>query len=541
MSMTETRPAESPAAPPVAPAPRPAILDWFTSADHKRIGVAYLWTSLAFAAVAAVAVVVLRFELVGEGLDTLTRQEGAQWYSLLFTSAFFLFLLPAFLGLATHLVPLQLGARRLAFPRLHQWAYWVYLSGGVVVVVSYLMKGGPYAAQALLAPPGSAQAGQSSDLWLLGMGAVSVAAVAAAAGLAATIVTFRPPGMSLDRTAAFTWGTLVGSVVLALAVPVFVAGLLLHGINIHHGGTFFTDGAGPRIWQLTLWFGMRPELFATVVFGAAALSEVVPTFARRRLLSYQGALALLGAMGALSFAVWAYEKQAAAAPLAPTFSVASVLPWLPLGLLLLMWLGTLALGRPRVAAAVAFALGAVVCLAAALAGGVSGLIVDVPGGSAWAEGHTFLLLFGFPVFALSAAVYYWAPKIWGRHLNEVLGFLQFLLLVAGTLAATVPYYTGLRDEPRFAIDLTGDALNYGRIAAAGDALLVLALLVLFVNLVGAAAGKGKAAAADAWDAGATLEWLADSPPPPWNFTAGAVPPIRSEQPVLDLRTDRGEI
>jgi cytochrome c oxidase subunit 1 len=530
VSVVETRPDDAP------PARRPAAADWFTSADHKRVGVAMLWTSLAFAAVTAVAAVALGIESVGKGIDFLDGGRDLQYQTLLLSSVFYLFLLPAFLGLAVYLVPLQIGARRSAFPRLHQFAYWLYVGGGVVVVASYLTSGGPYGAQALLGTPAAAQGGQASALWILGMGAVVLALVVTAAGIVATVTTLRAPGMTLDRAPVFTWSAFVGSIVLALSLPVFGAGLLLHGVNLASGGDLWTSNAMQNVWQHTLSIWMRPEILALLVFTAGAVSEVVTGFGRKRLLAYVPALGLIGAIGALTFVVWASEKVRPDAPLAPTQTVQAVLVFAPLGLLLLMWLGTLASGRPRPSAALVLAAGAVVMLAVGLAGGVSGLIVDVTGGTAWAQGHGEVLYVAVPVFALSAAAFYWAPKIWGRFLNEPLGYLQFLALIGGFLLSTVPAYTGLRDAKRYAVDFTGDELTFARLAAAGTILVVVGLVLFAVNLVGAAMGRGKVAAADAWEDGATLEWLAPSPPPPWNFTDDQIPPIRSEQPVADLRT-----
>lgn len=535
MSVVETRPDDAP------PARRPAAADWFSSADHKRVGVSMLWTSLAFAAVTAIAAVALRVEGVGKGIDFLDGGKDLQYQTLLLSSAFYLFLLPAFLGLAVYLVPLQIGARRIAFPRLHQFAYWLYLGGGAVVVASYLTSGGPYGAQALIAPPSAAQGGQASALWVLGMGAVVLALLLHAAGIIATVTALRAPGMTLDRAPVFTWSAFVASIVLALSLPVFGAGLLLHGVNLASGGDLWTSNAMQNVWQHTLSIWMRPEILVLLVFSAGVVSEVVAAFSRKRLLAYVPALGLVGAVGALTFTVWASEKVRPGAPLAPTQTIQAALLFAPLALLVLMWLGTAATGRPRPSASLVHGVGAVLMLGVGLAGAVSGLIVDVNGGTAWAEGHGEVLLFAVPVFALSAAAFYWAPKIWGRHLSEALGYLQFLALVGGFLLSTVPAYTGLRDAKRYAVDFRGDELTWARIAAAGTILVVIGFVLLAVNLVGAALGRGKPAAADAWDEGATLEWLATSPPPPWNFAVDDIPPIRSEQPVLDLRSTRGDV
>jgi cytochrome c oxidase subunit 1 len=530
VSVAETRPVD-------APARRPAVADWFNTADHKRVGVAMLLTSLAFGAVTAVVAMDLGVESFTEGLGFLGHGKALQYQTLLATSAFYLFLLPAFLGLAVYVVPLQIGARRAAFPRLHQFAYWLYFGGGVVVVASYLVDDSPYSAHALLRRPMVTPAGDASALWLLGMGAVVIALLVTAAGLVATVTALRAPGMTLDRAPAFTWAAFVASVVLALSLPVFGAGLLLHALNLATSGKLWASNAMGNVWQHTLSIWMRPEILVLLVFVAGAVSEVVAAFARKRLLAYTPALGLIAATGALTFAVWASEKVRPDAPLAPTQTIQAALLYAPLGLLVLMWLGTVALGRPRPSAALVHAAGAVLMLALGLAGGISGLVVDVDGGTMWAQGHTEALLFAPAAFALAAAVYYWAPKIWGRFLDERLGYLQFLALVGGFLLATIPAYTGLRDAERYTVLFSGDEQTFARIATVGTALVVIGFALFVLNVALAAMGRGRVAAADAWDDGATLEWLAPSPPPPWNFTDEEIPPIRSEQPVLDLRTD----
>ena len=533
MSITETRP-EAAAEPPAPSPDRPAVVDWFTSADHKRIGVAYLYTSLLFAVVATVGALGAGIERLSDGLQLIDKSGDLQLQTLYLSATFFLFLAPAFLGFATYLVPLQIGARRIAFPRLHGFAYWLYLGGGAIVVSSYLVDGGPSAARSLIAPPGSALGGQASDLWVLGMGAVAVAAVLAAAGLVATLATMRAPGLTFERLPLFSWATLASSGLIALATPVFIAGLVLMRVNLHHGGELFTGHTGALIWQHVLWLHGRPELFALLVMGAGVVSEVVPIAARKPLPAYRPAQFMLGAAAVLPLLVWAFDHNAANAPLAPTFSIWASLAFAPLGLLLLLWLGSIAQGRPRPTAAFVFSMGFVLVLVAAGAGAVSGLVSPVRGGTAWAEGHLGLLFVAAPTFALAAASFYWAPKIWGRHLSEVLGYLQFLLLLGGAVLAFGPDYAGLRDFPRWSMDTSGDFTKWFRISFAGIALIVLSFVVFVANLAGAVwARRGRPAAADPWG-GATLEWAAPSPPPPWNFEPDTLPEVRSEQPLLDV-------
>src|SRR4051812_36153715 len=215
-SSTDADAPEVPRAEP--PEPRPALVEWLTASDHKRVGIAWLLTSLVFAAVAGFAVLGIKVELFGSGLQVFDRDNQGQLYTLAIAASLYLFLLPAFIGLATFLVPLQVGARRIALPRLHAFAYWLYVGGGVVTVVSYLVEGGPYAARGLLVPPGAEQAGHASDLWLFGFITVLAAIALSFAGLVATAITARARGMRLDRSPVFTWSVVVAGSLVVLTI-----------------------------------------------------------------------------------------------------------------------------------------------------------------------------------------------------------------------------------------------------------------------------------------------------------------------------------
>lgn len=532
MSITETRP-ETTAGEATPAAPQPALVEWLTGTDHKRIGASFLVSAAVFGLAAIVASGAVRLELWTSGRQ-LVHEDTVRYHTLFFTAVFWLVLAPAFWGLATHLVPLQIGARRLAFPRAQALAYWLWLGGGALAVVSYIGDG-PAAADALVIPPGPATGGDASQLWILGMALVSLAAVIVAANLLATLVTMRAPGMTFERVPVFAFAAAGASAVTALAVPVFGAGLAVHEVDVALGGSFWTGKGSADAWQHLLWLHARPELAALLVMAAGVISEIVPTFARHRLPAYRRALFLVGAVAALSVAVWAFDKPSAGAPLAPTFAVGPALVYAPLALLVLMWLATLGLGRPRPSAALAHALGAVVVLAVGAAGAVSAAAVPVGEATAWAEGHLGLLLVAPAALAAAAGLHYWAPKIWGRLLNEWLGYLSALLLTAGFVGAYGPYYAGLRDAPRFSLDTGGDLTAWNRLATLGWAAAVLGFVVLVGNLaLSVWARRGAPAGDDPWG-GATLEWTTPSPPPYDNFPPGTLPGIRSEQPAADVR------
>lgn len=528
MSITDTRP-ETEADEALVTQPAPPVVEWLVGADHKRRGAAFLVTAAVFGLVAVVASGAVRLELWSSGRQ-LVHEDTARYHTLLYSSLFWLVLGPAFWGLATYVVPLQIGARQLAFPRAQALAYWLWLGGSILVVSSYVGDG-PGSADALLIPPDKVAGGDASQLWIVGMGLVSLAAVIVAANLLATLVTMRATGMTFDRVPVFAFATAAASVVTVLAVPVFAAGLAIHAIGAFIGGAFWAQGSGREAWEHLLWLHARPELAALLVMAAGVLSEVVCTFARQRLWAHRRALALVGAMAAASLAVWAFGATSAGAPLAPTFAVGSAAIYLPLALLVLMLLATLGRGRPRPSAALAHALGAVAVLAVGAAGAVSAAAVPVGEATGWAEGHLGFLLVAPCALAAAAGLFYWAPKIWGRRLDEWLGYLSALLLTGGFVLAYGPYYAGLRDAPRFTLDTAGDLTGWNRLATVGWVLAVLGFAVVLVNMaVSLAARRGAPAGDNPWE-GATLEWATSSPPPFDNFPTGAVPGARPEAPA----------
>jgi cytochrome c oxidase subunit I len=524
-----------------APAARPPSLGWLTSGDHKPIGIAYLVTALVFLLVALGAALAIRAETLSTGFDVVDSDTQGQLFTLYATAAFFLAVLPAWLGLAVYVVPLQIGARRIAFPRMQAFALWLFAGGGVVAVVSYLVDGGPSAAEALLVPPGAFRGGDASDLWLLGLGAVTLASTLTAANLISTVITLRAPGMTLSRAPVFSVATLVGGSVALLALPVFAAGLILHGVNLGWSGTFWDGQVGVSAWQKLLSLGGRPELFVPLIFGVGALAEIAQVMARRPLLDRRAVLGGLGGAGALSFLAWAYERaDVAAAPLAPHASIVQAAAFAPLAIAVLVCLGTIARGRPRAAAPLLTAVLGVLALVVAGVGVVSALLVDVQPGTDWATGHFDLLYLAAPLLLLVAALTYWAPKLWGRALHEGLAGLTALALFAGAVITCGSFYAGLRDTPRYAIEPTGsDVEGWYVIALIGSIIVGLGILALLANVARAALSRrAPVAQADPWG-GETLEWLAASPPPGHNFEADTIPPIRSDRPLADLRTAGG--
>ena len=539
MTITETRPEDVEPAPSQETAPAPA--GWAATADHKRLGLAFVAGSLAFLLIGGVLGMALRLELVSEGVQYVGGNFG-RVFSMHATIAAVLFLGPAWIGVSTYVVPLQIGAARLAFPRLHAFALWLYLLGGALLVIAY--AAGPPAGLGITTsspiPPEAGGGSAANSLWIVSLGLVSAATVLAAVDLAVTVLTQRTEGLTLARVPMFTWATLVAALATVLATPVFLAGLVLLYLDQHFGGDLFraSNPGGQAVWQHTLWLFGRPEIYLLALPGLGAACDVVATHARQPLAGSGAARAAIGAFGVLSFTAWAAGTKVADAIVLPTYTPLTSLVALPVGLLALLWLSTLARGRPRLHPSVLFVAGFLaLCGFGALNAAVAGLVgVD---GEQWATGHVHTVAFGAPTLLLFGALYHWGPKAFGRLPSQALGAAAFLGLFGGFfLLGLGSYLLGYDGAPFHLKDypFTDNASTFSPLAALGGGLVLLGALAALAALVGSALGRGERAGDDPYE-GLTLEWAASSPPSPQNFDA--VPEVRSAQPLHDLRAAGG--
>lgn len=543
MTVTDTRPGDvAPASVTAAP---PAGAEAITAtADHKRLGLLFLGGSLLFLVVGGVVGMVLRAELAAEGVDVVAGNY-TRLFNLHATVSALLFLGPAWVGLATYLVPLQIGSGRLALPRLHAFATWLFLLGGGLLVSAYVI-GPPLGLGIADATPAAAPDGGANNanaLAVVSMAMVAVAMVLAAVDLVVTVLKLRTPGLTLRRLPMFSWASLVTSLVTMLTTPVFVGGLMMMYIDQRFGAGFFSPDhvPGQAIWQHTVWLFGRPEIYLLALPGLGAACDIVATHARRPLLSLKAARAALSLFGVLSVTAWAAGTRVSDALVLPTYSVLTALVVAPVALLVLVWLGTLAKGTPRAHVSLLF-VGGFVALTGV--GGLHALIAGAVGvaGSAWTTGHLHTVAFGAPTLLLAGAVYHWAPKLFGRELSAGLGRIAFLGLFGGFfLLGLGSYLLGYDGAPGHVkdFDFSSSAPTYALLAAVGGAAVILGALAMLGDMVMALSGRAAAAGPDDPYEGFTLEWATASPPPPHGFDA--VPEVRSAHPLLDLRKSAPEV
>jgi cytochrome c oxidase subunit 1 len=453
-----------------------------------------------------------------------------------------LFLTPIWIGLAAYVVPLQIGSGRAAVSRMLAAGYWFYLAGGGMFVASFIV-GPANGGSITTSTPVAAVAGganSATNLWIVSLGVMSFGFLLALASLFTTIVTLRTEGMTMRRLPAFSWATLVASAVTFVATPVFLGGLLLFGIDEHFGGTLFastTVGSVP-IWQHMLWLYGRPDVYLLTLVALGAATDVVVTHARRPILNHTALMVALALIGVLSLGSIAAGSSVTRAVIVPTYTVLTALVVVPMGVVVLLWLGSMGLGRPRFHVSLLFVVGSILLW---LLGGANVIVAAVrgvkgfDGQSAWVAGNAHAVVFGPPTLLAVGAIYHWGPKMWGRRLNLGLGALAWLCLLGGFVCSGMGYYLlGYNGVP---LGLISGATSYQKglygLAEAGGALIALGVLVVIADLVLSVTARRGAVAGDDPYEGLTLEWATSSPPPRWGFES--VIEVRSEAPLFVAR------
>jgi cytochrome c oxidase subunit 1 len=527
---------------PVARPRYTGILEWITTTDHKKIGVLYLFTTFFFFLSGGLLALAIRTQLATPDGHVLTAQQYNAAFTMHGTTMVFLFVVPVWTGFANYIIPLQLGARDMAFPRLNALSYWLLLSGGIVLYSSFLF-GLPAAGWTsyvpLSAKPFSPGVGQ--DLWIIGLTVLGFSSIFGALNMIVTIFSLRAPGMTFHRITLFAWSVLVTSFLLVLAMPFLtVAGVLLLFDRLA-GTNFFSvgEGADPLLWQYLFWFFGHPEVYIMILPGFGVVSEVLPVFSRKPIFGYKMIAYSSVAIGFLSFGVFVHHMFVAGIdPALQIFFMSStMLIAVPTGVKVFSWLGTLWAGSLRFKTPMLFALG---FLAVFTIGGISGVFlgsvpVDIQlSDTYYVVAHIHYVLVGGALFTFFAAAYYWIPKMSGRLMSERLGTIQFLIFFFGFNLAFYPMHQlGIEGMPRRTYHYVQSPewgfLNL--IATIGVYLIALSIMIFIFNFLSSIVMKGgKIADDDPWE-GDTLEWATSSPPPPYNFAR--IPVVHSARPLKE--------
>ncbi|GHF41025.1 putative cytochrome c oxidase subunit 1-alpha [Streptomyces mashuensis] len=531
------------AGPRTAPrSPGALVVDWLTTTDHKKIGHLYLITSFLFFLAGGLLALLMRAELARPGLQIVTNEEFNQAFTAHGTIMLLLFATPAFAGFANAIMPLQIGAPDVAFPRLNMFAYWLYLFGGLIVVSSLAMpEGGASFGWTGYAPLSSLarSPGIGTDMWIMGLALSGFGTILGAVNFLTTIIGMRAPGMTMFRMPVFTWNVLFTSILVLLAFPVLAAALLCLEADRRFGAVVFeAEWGGALLWQHLFWFFGHPEVYIIALPFFGIITEIIPVFSRKPIFGY---LTLIGAtmsITALSLVVWAHHMFATGAVLLPFFSFLSFLIAIPTGVKFFNWIGTMWHGSLSFEAPMLWATGFLVSF---LFGGLTGVILASPPldfhvtDTYFVVAHFHYVVFGTVVFATFAGFYFWWPKFTGKMLDERLGKVHFWTLFTGFhLTFLVQHWLGAQGMPRrYADYLAADgftALN--TVSTIGAFLLGLSHLPFFYNIWKTAKYGQPVRVDDPWGFGRSLEWATSCPPPRHNFVT--MPKIRSESPAFDL-------
>jgi len=518
-------------------------LAWFTTTDHKKIGILYMVTSLFFFGVGGIEALLIRVQLAAPEAKVLTPQEYNNIFTMHGTTMIFLVVMPIFIGIANYMVPLMVGARDVAFPRLNALGFWVFLLGGVVIYLAgftgSLADAGWFSYAPLSEFSYSSRPGV--DYWIVGLIETGVGTIGAAVNLLATIVRYRAPGMTWRRMPLFVWMMMITSLIILYALTPLNAGLImLLGDRVLHMHFFRANvsGGSAILWQHIFWFFGHPEVYIMALPAFGIMSEVVPVFSRKPIFGYTFVAGSGVAIGLLSFMVWAHHMFAVGMTTAMNgaFSAASMLIAVPTGVKIFNWSTTMFRGRIRLDTPMLFAAAFIIQF---VIGGITGVMfAAVPvdwqlTDSYFVVAHFHYVLFGGSMFGLWAGVYYWFPKITGRMMDNRLGKWHFWLAVVGfNMTFFVQHILGLVGMPRrvYTYPALPGYFAMNLISTIGAFILGAAVVIFLWNLV-VSFRRGKPAGDNPWDAW-TLEWATTSPPPEHNFEK--LPPVRSARPLFDL-------
>ena len=525
-----------------APAEYTGIWSWLTTVDHKRIGTLYLWSALFFFMVGGLEAMLIRTQLALPNMGFISAETYNQLFTMHGTIMLLLFATPMFFAFGNLLLPLQIGAPDVAFPRLNAFSFWLFLLGSLTNISGLLTPGGaPDFGWFAYSPLSNAanSPGVGADLWIIGLGISGLGTILGAVNFTTTIVCMRAPGMTMFRMPIFCWNSLITSLLILIAFPILTAALLVLLADRQLGSVVFEpENGGSVLWQHLFWFFGHPEVYIVALPFFGIVSEIFPVFSRKPCFGYKGLVFATVSLGVLSVTVWAHHMFATGAVLLPFFSFMSFLIAVPTGLKFFNWLGTMWRGQLTFETPMLFSLGFLVTF---LFGGLTGVMLASPPidfhvtDTYFVVAHFHYVLYGTIAFASFAGVYFWFPKFTGRFMNEKLGKLHFWLTLIGFHGTfLVQHWLGNEGMPRRYGDyLPSDGFTFlNTFSTVFAFVLGLSTLPFIWNVIRSYKYGEITTADDPWGFGNSLEWATTSPPPRHNFLS--LPRIRSERPAFEL-------
>jgi len=520
------------------------MVRWLTTTDHKRIGILYIVTSFAFFMVGGVEALMMRMQLSVSNNNLIAPEVYNQLFTMHGTTMVFLFVVPMMAGLGNYFVPLMIGARDVAFPRLNALSYWLFLAGGIVFYASVFWNP-PEAGWIATVPLAESTYLPSGgvDAWIYLVHLTGLASLIGAINFFATIANMRAPGMTWSRLPLFVWTILTYSLLLIIALPVIAGAVTMLLLDRHFGTHFYdpTQGGSVLLWQNLFWFFGHPEVYVMVLPGFGIISEVLPVFARKPIFGYKAIAASTILIAFLGLLTWIHHMFTTPTPVIVLIfaMIASFLIAVPTGVKIFNWIGTLWQGSIEFRTPLIFAVSAISLF---IIGGITGVFLAMfpvdwqLNDTYFVVAHLHFVLIGGSVFSIFAAIYYWFPKMTGRMLSESLGKVSCGLMFLGTLTTfLIQHSLGLDGMPRrvYEYDNIGHLELYNQISTVGSFILAAGVLVTVFNVM-RSLKSGAVAGPDPWRAN-SLEWFTPSPPPANNFDA--VPRVRSLEPMKDIRRE----
>ncbi|MGV9680175.1 aa3-type cytochrome oxidase subunit I [Nocardia sp. NPDC003482] len=518
------------------------VWDVMTTTDPKLLGVMYIVSAMAFFLVGGLMALLMRAELARPHLHFLSTEQYNQLFTMHGTIMLLFYATPIVFGFANCVLPLQIGAPDVAFPRLNALSYWMYLFGALIATGGFLTPGGAadfgwtaYTPLSLI----EHSPGVGGDLWVMGVALSGVGTILGGVNMITTVVCLRAPGMTMFRMPIFTWNVLVTSVLVLLAFPILTAALMALEVDRHLGGHIYDPATGgPILYQHLFWFFGHPEVYIVALPFFGIVTEIIPVFSRKPVFGYTALVYATLSIAALSVAVWAHHMYATGAVLLPFFSIMTFFIAVPTGVKFFNWIGTMWRGQLTFETPMLWALGFIVTF---LFGGLSGVILASPPldfhvtDSYFVVAHFHYVLFGTIVFATFGGIYFWFPKMTGRFLDERLGRLHFWTTFFGFhLTFLVQHWLGAEGFPRRYADYlpTDNFTVLNEISTVGSFVLGLSMVTFVWNVFKSYRYGEVVAVDDPWGYGNSLEWATTSPPPRHNFHE--LPRIRSERPAFEL-------